>query len=94
MDYKVVKYKPKKKRKFPFKTYEPKKRIEFSKEHAVPLIVRIGQRFVVLGGLIGFWASSLLLMIRGIFSAEKKVKEQIRKFSFNNKVVEIKVKKK
>jgi len=44
--------------------------------------------------LIGFWASSGLMLIKGFFSAEKKLKEQIRKFSFNNRVVEIRVKEK
>jgi len=90
MDYKVVKYKSRKKRQLLFKTYEPKKRIEFSKEQAVPLLVRIGHRLSCLGGLIGFWASSGLMLIKGFFSAEEK----IRKFSFNDKIIEIKVKKK
>ena len=92
MSYKIVKYKPK--RKLLFKTYEPEKRIEFSKEQAIPLLVRIGNRLACLGGLIGFWASSGLMLIKGFFSAEEKVKEQIRKFSFNNKIIEIRVKKK
>ena len=90
MNYKVVKYKPRKKRKLLFKTYEPVKRIEFSKEKAVPLLVRMGHRFACLGGLIGFWASSGLMIIKGVFSAEEK----IRKFSFNNKIIEIRAKKK
>jgi len=35
MQYKVVKYKPRKKKRLLFKTYEPSKKIEFSKEQAV-----------------------------------------------------------
>lgn len=71
-------------------TYEPEKRIEFSREHAVPLLIRIGNRLAVLGGLISFFASSFLMLIRGVFGVE----ERVRKFSFRNKVVEIKVKRK
>jgi len=90
MNYKVVKYKPKKKRRVRFETYEPKKRVEFSRGRAVPLLVRIGNRLASLGGLISFFASSFLFLFRGIFKAEEK----IRKFSFNNKIIEIRVKKK
>ena len=71
-------------------TYEPEKRIGFSREQAVPLLVRIGQRFAVLGGLISFFASSFLMLIRGVFGVE----ERVRKFSFRGKVVEIRIKKK
>ncbi len=95
MKYRVVKYKPRKKRRKPLlETYEPKRRVEFSKEHAVPFLVRIGQRFVVLGGTISFFASSFLIAIKGFFSIEKKIKEKARKFSFNRKVVEIRIKEK
>lgn len=89
MGYKVIKYKPKKRRKLLFETYEPEKRIDFSKEEALPLLIRLGNRFVFLGGLVGFWASSILMGIKGIFGFKKKVDS----FSFNSKVVELRVKK-
>ena len=92
MKYRIRKYK--KKRKCPFETYEPKKRIEFSRERAVPLIVRLGSRLAVFWGLISFFASSFLIAIKGFFSIEKKIKEKVRKFSFNKKVVEIRIKEK
>jgi len=83
--YRVVKYKPKKK--CFYETYEPKKKIKIRREHTIPFIVKIGQEFAVLGGLMGFWASSLLILLRGFFGLEEKIK----KFSFNNKVVEIRL---
>ncbi len=86
MKYRIRKYK--KKRECPFETYEPKKRIEISRERTIPLLIRIGNRFAVLGGLISFFASSFLMLVRGIFGVEEKIK----KFSFNNKIIEIRVK--
>lgn len=88
MRYRIRKLSNFKRRKI-FETYEPEKRIEFSKEEALPLIVRIGNRFMCLGGLVGFWASSILIGIRGVFGFKKKVDS----FSFNNRVVEIRIKK-
>ena len=78
--YRVVKYKPLKRG--VFETYEPKKRIELKRENAVNLMIRAGNRFVGLGGLIGFWASGLLILIKEFFGAEGKIK----KFRFNDKV--------
>ena len=89
MRYKVIKYKPKKRRKFLFETYEPAKRVDFSKEEALPFVVRIGHRFICLGGLVGFWASSILIGLKGVFGFKKKVDN----FSLNSKVVELRVKK-
>ena len=85
MKYRIRKYR--KKRKCLLETYEPERRIKISREQAVPLLVRIGQRFATLGGLISLFASSFLILVRGIFGVEEKV----RKFSFRNKVVEIRV---
>ena len=70
MKYRVRKYK--KKRKLLFETYEPKKRIELSREQAVPLVIRMGNRLVCLGGLISLFASSFLMLVRGIFGVEEK----------------------
>lgn len=87
MNYKVVKYK--KKRKVPFETYEPRHRININKENTMPWIVRVGNRLACLGGLLSFFVASFLMVFRGIF----KVEEKVRKFSFNNKIVEIRVRK-
>jgi len=86
MKYRVTKHK---KKKLLLETYKPKKRIEFSKERAVPLILRVGGMLAVLGGLLGFWASSLLMLIKGAFGVE----ERVRRFSLNNKIIEIRVRK-
>jgi hypothetical protein len=88
MKYRVRKYRDFK-RKDIFETYEPKKRVEFSRTDTLPLLVRVGNRFMCLGGLIGFWASSILIGIKGIFGFKKKVDS----FSLNNRVVEIRIKK-
>jgi len=88
MGYKIRKYSNFKRRNV-FDTYEPKKRMEFSKEEAIPWIIRIGNKFVVLGGFVGFWVSSFLIGLRGFFRFKRKVD----RFSFNNKVVEVRVKK-
>jgi len=89
MRYRIVKYKKIKKRKCPFETYEPKKRIEIRKEQAVPFLIRMSN----LGGLVGFWISSFLMVIKSFFTTKEKIKQTARKFSFNNKTVEIKIKK-
>ena len=86
MSYKIVKYR--KKRKCPFETYEPENKIRINRETSVPLIIRVGHQFTFVGGLIGFWASSLLLMLKGALGVEKKIKN----FSFNKKTVEIRIK--
>lgn len=88
MVYKIRKLSNFKRRKF-FDTYEPEKRIEFSKTDTLPWVLRIGHRFVCLGGLVGFWASSILMGIKGIFGIQKKVNG----FSLNNRMVEIRIKK-
>ena len=84
MSYKIVKYR--KKKKCPFETYEPEKRIDIKKEQAVPFLVRMSH----LGGLIGFWVSSFLVAVKGFFGIKKRAEN----FSFNKKVVEIRIKKK
>ena len=87
MKYRVKKYQRKKK--CPFEPYEPKKRVEISREEALPIMIRIGHMFVFLGGLAGFWASSALIGLKGVLGFKKKVD----RLSLNNKVVELRVKK-
>jgi len=86
MNYKIRKFSNFKKRKI-LDTYEPEKRIEFSKEDALPWIVRLGHRLMCLGGLVGFWASSGLMLIKGFFGFKKKIDN----FSLNNKVIELRI---
>tara|TARA_Y100000310_G_scaffold56999_3_gene52250 strand:- start:20911 stop:21180 length:270 start_codon:yes stop_codon:yes gene_type:complete len=88
MRYKVRKLSNLKRRNI-FDTYEPKKRIEFSKEEAFPFVIRVGHKVVFFGGWIGFWASSILIGIKSCFSFRKKV-ERLR---LNKKVVEFRIKK-
>ncbi len=89
MGYKIRKYSNFKKRNI-FDTYEPEKKLEFSKEKTIPWLFRICSFLVCLGGLISFWASGGLMLIKSFFSFKNKVK----RFSFNNKVVELRIKKK
>jgi len=84
-----MKYKIRKYRKCLFETYVPKKRVELTKEDAVPLVVRICNRFLVLGGIIGFFISSLFVGILGFFG----IRRRVRNFRFNRKIIEIRVKK-
>jgi hypothetical protein len=88
--YKIRKLSNLKRRNF-FDTYEPERKIRIKKQDTVPLLVRIGHRIVGLGGFIGFWAISGLMIIRGFFSAEEKLKK-VRRFTFKDKVVEFRIK--
>ena len=71
--YKVVRYK-----KIPFETYKPKPRINLSKENTMPILVRVFNRFVFLGGLVSFFASSLLISIRGFFGIRERIRSTSR----------------
>ena len=71
-----------------FDTYEPGKKKGFFKTDTLPLVLRIGQRLVCLGGLISFWAVSGLMIVKGVFRAE----ERMKRFRLNNKIVEIRIK--
>jgi len=75
-----------------FDTYEPGRRFKLNKEDTVPFLVRIGGSLVCFGGLISFWAVSGLMIIKGFFSAEEKLKK-VRRFTFKDKVVEFRIKK-
>ena len=88
MGYKIRKYNNLKRRNF-FDTYEPKKRIEFSKEEAVPILVNAGQKGAGLGGFLGFWISSILIGIRSFFNFRRNI-DRLRT---NKKVVELRIKK-
>lgn len=77
------------KRRYFFDTYEPEKKVRITRENTLPLLIRIGHGFSALGGMVGFWASSALIAIKGFFHAEQKIKG----FSLNKKMVEIRVKK-
>ncbi len=85
---KKEKYRIRKYRKCPFETYEPEKRIELRKEQAVPILVRIGQKFLFLGGMIGLFLSGLIISVKSFFKIKKKIKRNILK----EKVVEFRIK--
>jgi len=72
-----------------FKTYEPGKRSGINKENAVPFLFKIGHESSHLGGWIGLWASGVLMAIESFFGIKKKIKN----FSFNKKMIEIRIKK-
>ena len=68
-NYKIQRYK-----KIPFETYKPEPRIELKKEQAVPFLFRFCNLFLVLGGMISFFVSSLLMSVKGIFGIREKIK--------------------
>lgn len=76
-------------RKNPFETYEPKGKVEIKREKAVPLFFRVGNWFLYMGGMIGFFVLSLFLGIIGFFGFRRKTREVFRR-----RVVEIKLKEK
>ena len=83
-----MKYKIKKYTKWTFETNELEKRIKFKKEHAVPILIRIGHKFLVLGGMIGLFLSGLIISVKSFFKVKKKIKRNILK----EKVVEFRIK--
>jgi len=74
MKYKSIKYKDYLRRKS-LDTYEPEQKFDISKERAVPLFLRIGNHFIFLGGVIGFFISSFILSVKGILGVKEKIKE-------------------
>jgi hypothetical protein len=86
MAYKIRRYNNFKRRKH-FETYEPKRRIKIEKEHVVPFFVRFFHRFAFVGGMIGVFASSMILGIKGFFGIKEKVSRS------RGKIVEVKIKK-
>jgi len=57
------------------KTYTPEKKIRVHKEGAVPVIMDVGNRFISIGSLLGFFVSSFLLSFRTYWKGKKKVRE-------------------
>jgi len=88
--YKISKYHPRKQRQS-LDTYEPESRLGIRKERAVPFIVRIGNIFLVLGGIIAFLVSGIFFGIRSLFGFKKKVNDGVSRFR-GKKYLEIKVK--
>ena len=68
--------------------YKPKMRLKVSKEEAVPLLVRIGGKFITLGGMISFAASGAIMGIKSFFHIKRKVDDTIRR----GKYVELRIK--
>lgn len=59
--------------KCPFETYTPERKIEFKKEKSVPVLIRVFDKFLFLGGLISLFLSSLVVAIKGVFGIKKKI---------------------
>jgi len=88
--YKVSKYKNWKKRQS-LKTYSPTHRLEVRKEHAVPFFVRVGNIFLVLGGVVSFFVSGLFIGICGFFGFKKTVDDKVSRFK-GRKYLEVRIK--
>ena len=71
--YRVRKYR--KKKKCPFPQYEPEPRFEIHKEQAMPVFLRICDKFTFLGGFVSFFASTIIMSIKEFFGIEKRVRE-------------------
>jgi len=70
------------------KTYRPEPRIELSKENTFPFFIRVGQQLALVGGFISFFASSLLMGIKGIFGIQSEAQR-----IFRGKDVELRIRK-
>jgi len=57
------------------KTYVPARKRKVHKEEAVPVLMDVGNRFVSIGSLLGFFVSSFLLSFRTYRDGKKKVRE-------------------
>ena len=66
--------------------YQWKYKIRIEKENALPVLIRVGNEFIYLGGLVGFWVSSFFIGLKGFFIA----KDSLRK---KGKVIEFKLRK-
>jgi hypothetical protein len=54
-------------------TYIPERKLDLNKEDAIPILIRVGNGIVVLGGFIGFFTSSLMMSMRGILGMKEKI---------------------
>lgn len=54
-------------------TYEPEKRIEFSKEQTIPIFFRFCNLFILLGGIISFILGGFLMFIKEILGIRDKI---------------------
>ncbi len=89
MFFRKRKIKIRKYRKKVFETYSPEKRIELSRERAVPFFIRVGGVLLSMGGWIGFFISSLFFGIMSFFGIRKKTRK-----IFRGKTVEFRIKQK
>jgi len=71
-------------------TYRPKLKVMVSKEEAVPIMMRIGNYFSTLGGIISFALSGAIMGVKSFFDVKHKIYNS-RLFS-NGRYVELKIK--
>ena len=76
-------------RKLRLEIYKPKMRINVSGDEAVPILVRMGGKFMTLGGMISFAISGAIMGVKSFFDVKQKVDRKIRR----GKYVELRVKK-
>jgi hypothetical protein len=77
------------KRKLRLEVYKPRRRMQVSKEEAVPFLVRTSGRFMNLGGFISFILSGAVMGIKSFFHIKQKVDDTLIK----KKYVELRIKK-
>ena len=72
----------------PFETYKPKDKIRINKENTFPLFLWVFSFFAFLGGMLSFFASSLLMGVTGFFGFRRKIRSntgKVIKYSNANK---------
>ncbi len=80
----------KKKGKIRLEVYRPKRKLNVSKEDTLPLLVKVGSYFIVLGGIFSFIFSGIVMGIKSFFHVKQKIYD---KNIFNKKYVEVRIKK-
>ncbi|MFA5173917.1 MAG: hypothetical protein WC438_01925 [Candidatus Pacearchaeota archaeon] len=83
MKYKIRKYSNFKRRNV-FETYEPKKRF-ITRGQSIPLVIRIGRKFLFLGGIISLFFSGIIFGIKSFFGIKKKVNRMGKTIEFRIK---------
>jgi len=85
MSYKIRRYNNFKRR-FIFETYEPKPKLNITKDTAMPVLIKVGHILASWGGFFSLIFSGIVLSIKGFFG----VKKRLNKYG---KFVEVRIKK-
>ncbi|MBR9706368.1 hypothetical protein GOV14_05010 [Candidatus Pacearchaeota archaeon] len=89
MSYRIRRYSNFKRRKH-FETYEPKEGFDFRKADAVPLLVRISDKLIFLGGFLSIFVTGLFISVKSFFGFKKNLENITDR---RRKIVEIRIKK-